>query len=496
MNYYPVRLGGAIVGVGFTIVETTEARRREARLREAEETLRDRAKVLETVLAATPTPIWIAYDRECRTLTGNPASFKFLKTPEGSLVSATTSEELREPRPFQEYRGGQPVEPGDLPMQVAAREGVEVHGVELKFVFDDGEVRHAYGNAVPLRDDGGQVVGAISAFVDITMLKEAEEALRETDRRKDEFLAMLAHELRNPLAPIRNAVSIMGMAEGDREAQRWAREVIDRQVRHMSSLVDDLLDVSRITQGKITLTKAPLAVSSFINAAVESSRPLIDARRHDLEVGLPEEPMRVEGDLTRLSQVVLNLLINAAKYTPEGGHIRLTVEREGGMCRISVRDDGEGISPETLPRVFDLFTQGNRSLDRSQGGLGVGLTLVKRLVEMHGGTVQAHSEGHGKGSEFVVLLPLLQDRTGVARDGTAPRWLRCGTAGIAAASSSWTTARIPGTRWLASWAASGTRSRSPATVLRRSRRRLDSRPTSFCWTSGCPAWTATKSHAN
>ena len=179
--------------------------------------------MLETVLAATPTPIWIAYDRECRTLTGNPASFKFLKTPEGSLVSATTSEELQEPRPFQEYRGDQPVEPGDLPMQVAAREGVEVHGVELKFVFDDGEVRHAYGNAVPLRDDGGQVVGAISAFVDITERKEAEEALREADRRKDEFLAMLAHELRNPLAPIRNAVS----GHGD-----WPRTTGRRSAGH------------------------------------------------------------------------------------------------------------------------------------------------------------------------------------------------------------------------------------------------------------------------
>jgi CheY-like chemotaxis protein len=232
--------------------------------------------------------------------------------------------------------------------------------------------------------------------------------LCEEDRRKDEFLAMLAHELRNPLAPIRNAVSVMGMAEDDREAQRWIREVIDRQVRHLTSLVDDLLDVGRITQGKITLMKAPLAVASFVHAAVESSRPLIEARRHALEVEVPDGPLRVDGDLTRLSQVVLNLLNNAAKYTPEGGHIRLTAERDGGQAVIRVADDGEGITAEMLPRVFDLFSQASRSIDRSEGGLGIGLTLVRRLVEMHGGTVEAHSEGPGRGSEFVVRLPLLE----------------------------------------------------------------------------------------
>ena len=212
----------------------------------------------------------------------------------------------------------------------------------------------------------------------------------------------------------------MAMAEKNQEAQRWAREVIDRQARHLSSLVDDLLDVSRITQGKITLAKAPLAVPAFVHAAVESSRPLIEARKHRLDVTLNEEGLRVEGDLTRLSQVVLNLLNNAAKYTPEGGHIRLLVERDGDHCRISVQDDGEGIAPEMLPTVFDMFTQAKRSLDRSQGGLGVGLTLVKRLVEMHGGTVQAHSDGTGEGSEFVVLLPLLKTEPSQGQSPSRP----------------------------------------------------------------------------
>jgi CheY-like chemotaxis protein/anti-sigma regulatory factor (Ser/Thr protein kinase) len=184
--------------------------------------------------------------------------------------------------------------------------------------------------------------------------------------------------------------------------------VIDRQIEHLSSLVDDLLDVSRITQGKITLTEAPLAIKTFLSAAMEASRPLIDARKHTLEVSLPEEVLRVQGDPTRLAQVVSNLLNNAAKYTPEGGHIQLTVGRHGDVLAIRVKDDGVGISSEMLPRVFDLFSQASQSIDRAEGGLGIGLTLVKRLVEMHGGTVEARSDGAGHGSEFVVRLPLLR----------------------------------------------------------------------------------------
>jgi CheY-like chemotaxis protein/nitrogen-specific signal transduction histidine kinase len=263
-------------------------------------------------------------------------------------------------------------------------------------------------NAALIRDDRGEVTGVVIVLRDIDDRKRAEDALRDADRRKDEFLAMLAHELRNPLAPIKNAVTIMALDEDDREAQQWSRAVIDRQVQHLSSLVDDLLDVSRITQGKIALTKAPLAVRTFLIAAVETSRPLIDARKHRLDVVLPDEVIRVEGDPNRLAQVIANLLNNAAKYTPDGGHIRLTVDRDGDEAAIRVKDDGEGISSEMLPRVFDLFSQASQSIDRSDGGLGIGLTLVKRLVEMHGGTVQAHSDGPGHGSEFILRLPLLR----------------------------------------------------------------------------------------
>jgi PAS domain S-box-containing protein len=255
-------------------------------------------------------------------------------------------------------------------------------------------------------DDRRNCIAVI--FRDITKEVAAQTALQEADRRKDEFLAMLAHELRNPLAAIKQATMIMKVTEDDKNSQRWAGEVVERQVRHLAGLVDELLDLSRITLGKVTLSKGPLLVSTFIDAAIESSFPLIDARKHTLQLKMPDDPLQVEGDLTRLSQVLQNLLNNAAKYTPIGGVIRLKVSAEEETCRIAVRDNGEGIAPETLPVVFDLFTQAKRSLDRSQGGLGVGLALVKRLVEMHGGTVEAHSEGLNEGSEFVVRLPLVK----------------------------------------------------------------------------------------
>ncbi len=235
------------------------------------------------------------------------------------------------------------------------------------------------------------------------------QQLRQADRRKDEFLAVLAHELRNPLAPVRNAVEVMRLRDVDDPNLRWARDIIDRQVQQMTRLVDDLLDVSRITRGKVKLQKEPVDLAAVVARAVEISRPLIDARRHELTVTLPPEPVRVEADATRLAQVVANLLNNAAKYTEERGRIWLTVERGGGEAVLRVRDTGVGIPAAMLAQVFDLFTQVDRSEDRSQGGLGIGLTLAKSLVEMHGGSVTAQSEGVGKGSEFVVRLPLLAE---------------------------------------------------------------------------------------
>lgn len=248
---------------------------------------------------------------------------------------------------------------------------------------------------------------------EIAQRRRAEERLRETDRRKDEFLAMLAHELRNPLAPICNSVQILQQRVPDEESLRRPLEMMDRQVRQLAGLVDDLLDVSRITRGQITLRKQTLELAGAVEEAVEASRPLLEARRHRFILNAPDEPIFVEADPTRLAQVILNLLNNAAKYTEEGGYIDLTVERQTGGTGVSpvdevvlrFRDSGIGIPPESLLKIFELFVQGERNLDRGQGGLGIGLTVVRRLVELHGGSVQAFSEGLGRGSEFVVRLP-------------------------------------------------------------------------------------------
>jgi signal transduction histidine kinase len=236
----------------------------------------------------------------------------------------------------------------------------------------------------------------------------AEQALQEADRNKDEFLAMLAHELRNPLAPILNALQLMRMKSSEPQSQ-WAREIIERQLASLTRLVDDLLDVSRITRGKITLTREPLELSTLIMRAVETIEPLIQERGHELLLQIPTETLRIDGDATRLTQALGNVLGNAAKYTDRGGRIELRCSRQAAEIEIRVRDNGIGIADELLPRIFDLFTQLDRRSDQSSSGLGIGLALVRRLVEMHGGSITAHSAGTGAGSEFVIRLPLLPD---------------------------------------------------------------------------------------
>jgi signal transduction histidine kinase/DNA-binding response OmpR family regulator len=233
--------------------------------------------------------------------------------------------------------------------------------------------------------------------------------IQESDRRKNEFLAMLAHELRNPLAPIRNACQILRLLGTDNLELATARDMIERQVQHLVRLVDDLLDISRITRGKIQLRAEPTQVANIMTRALEVSRPLMEERGQHLSVRGPSEPLWIRADPVRLAQVLANLLNNAAKYTAEGGRICLSADRENGQAVFRVRDTGIGIPAEMLPCIFDLFTQVERSLDRSQGGLGIGLTLVKRLVELHGGTVEAASAGAGRGSEFTVRLPLLAE---------------------------------------------------------------------------------------
>jgi signal transduction histidine kinase len=232
-------------------------------------------------------------------------------------------------------------------------------------------------------------------------------ALQEGDRRKDEFLAMLAHELRNPLAPIRTAVQLLRLKELPPEQRDRARDILDRQVEHLVALIDDLLDVSRITRGMITLQREPVLVAAIVARAVETARPAIDAQRHELTLELPDELITVDGDRTRLVQVLANILHNASKFMDPVAGIHLKVTREGSQVAISVADTGIGISAELIPRAFELFAQVHSKSERTQGGLGIGLALVRRLTEMHGGTVTARSDGPGTGTEFTVRLPAL-----------------------------------------------------------------------------------------
>jgi PAS domain S-box-containing protein len=237
-------------------------------------------------------------------------------------------------------------------------------------------------------------------------LRRSEEALRDADERKDEFLALLAHELRNPLAPIRYALAANRKADRTAEQRKWADEIMERQVAHMSRLLDDLLDVSRITRGTLELKRAPAELTSVLSAAIETARPVLDAKHHSLSLDFPNEAMRLEADAVRLAQVFSNLLINAAKYTDPHGKIHLSARREGHDIITSVKDNGIGIAPEMGPKLFTMFTQAEGVRDRTEGGLGVGLALVRGIVALHGGSVRAHSEGLGHGSEFLVRLPV------------------------------------------------------------------------------------------
>jgi two-component system CheB/CheR fusion protein len=299
-------------------------------------------------------------------------------------------------------------------VDAAIRSAIEGRGgyeIEFRIRWPDGSVHWIAATGRVLHDDGGRAGRMLGTGMDITERKRLEEELRQrareladADQRKDEFLAMLAHELRNPLAPLRNALHLLRLDVPGRE--RFV-EIADRQLTHLVRLVDDLLDVSRITQGKITLRREHVLLADVAARAVEMMRAVIDARGHNLTVSLPGEPVRLVADPARLAQVIGNLLGNAVKYTPPGGSIWLTAERAGGEVVIRVRDTGVGLAPELIPHVFDLFVQGDASLDRTRGGLGIGLTLVRRLVELHGGRVAARSAGLGQGSEFVVHLPAL-----------------------------------------------------------------------------------------
>jgi len=299
----------------------------------------------------------------------------------------------------QVYTSGEPFVGHGVPLKVARAPGAPLEQLYIDFVYQ------------PIRDPYGTVVGIFVEGSDVTPRKHIEDELRAANRQKDQFLAMLAHELRNPLAPITTAAHLLKMGTLDDKGVRNASEIIARQAEHMTSLVNDLLDVSRVTRGLVTLEKEELDLNEVVAGALEQVRPLIEARRHALTMELSGEPVQVLGDRTRLVQVLSNILNNAAKYTPSGGQIALRVIPHGDRVTVTVTDNGIGIEPDVLPYIFDLFTQAERTPDRSQGGLGIGLALVKSLIMLHGGTVDARAAS-GRGSEFEICVPRLAVNAG------------------------------------------------------------------------------------
>lgn len=403
---------GKIIGASKIARNITERKR-------AEKMLHDQAQQL--VLITDTAPVFIAYcDRERR--------FKFVNNAYAARLGLRPEDCLG--KSISEVVGEQAYKSFRRYVDIVLRGKAVEFDITVPYAALGERFMHC--SYAPEFDSTGNVLGFVGAITDITerkrieqALRRSEEKLKEADRRKDEFLAMLAHELRNPLAPIANAVHLLRRDRNENEVQQQARAIIERQTARLARLVDELLEVSRITTGRIRLRMERVAVSGIVERAIETVRPLVEQHRHTLAVSLPSEPLWVYADVARLEQVVVNLLNNAAKYTDDDGSIALTVQLQDGDVVLGVRDTGIGIDPELLPRVFDLFAQAERSLDRSRGGLGIGLSLVQRLVAMHGGTVTAKSVV-GQGSEFTVRLPASQPPAVEAR--ATPEQMR-GTTG-------------------------------------------------------------------
>jgi signal transduction histidine kinase/ActR/RegA family two-component response regulator len=367
-----------------------------------EDELRQRLQSLQAIIARAPVPIAIAHDPECRFISANHALSSLLRLPDDANISLTPPPGERPPYRIQ--RNGRDLPADELPMQYAIAHRTAVAN-DIEMVLADGTVVYVQNDVELLFDTKGRIYGCVSVCIDMTRQRLAEIALRDADRRKDEFLATLSHELRNPLAPMRTAIEIMRVARGDADLVEKARTTLERQLHQLVRLTDDLLDVSRITHDKVELRRERIDLRAVLQASVESMRPTIDSHEHTLTLDLPKEPLWANADFARLAQAFSNLLSNAAKYTPRGGRIHVAASAAGDFATVSVSDTGVGISPTKLPRIFDMFTQLQEHGDRTYGGLGIGLTLAKRLIELHGGTIEASSEGPGRGSVFTVRLP-------------------------------------------------------------------------------------------
>ncbi|MHB1560221.1 MAG: PAS domain S-box protein [Isosphaeraceae bacterium] len=399
---------GRVIGASKIARDVSQRKQTERELARLNQELQDRIGELQTLLEILPVGVWIG-DAESRRIVGNRAANEMLGLSPGTNVSPSAHDPGESGRPgFRYLREGKEIPVNELPMRRAIATRQVVKNFEEDVVFEDGRVVTLQGSAAPLFDERGEVRGAVAACADVTERKRAEEALRAADRRKNEFLAMLGHELRNPLGPIRNAVQILNLVGSKEPDARAACAMIERQVAHMARLIDDLLDVSRIVRGKIQLRREQCDLARIAREAAADNRAEIEAAGLTFRVEISEGSVWMTGDPTRINQVLGNILNNAHKFTDPGGLVtlRLAVEPGGDFAEITVRDTGIGIEPEILDRIFEPFSQADSSLDRARGGLGLGLALVKGLVELHGGEARAASAGAGHGTEFTIRLPL------------------------------------------------------------------------------------------
>jgi signal transduction histidine kinase/ActR/RegA family two-component response regulator len=386
--------------------------------------LRSRLRALADLVARAPVPIAIAHDPDCRFISANDALARLLGLPSAVNISLTPPEGERPLYRIQ--RNGRDLLPGELPMQYAIAHHTNVAN-DIEIVRPDGTVAYVQNDVELLYDRLGNVCGCVSVCVDMTARKDVEDVLRQADRRKDEFLATLSHELRNPLAPIRNALELLRRAGPDAALRQRALGIAERQVQQLVRLTDDLLDVSRITRNKIELRCERVDLRAVISSALETTAPLSQAAGHVVAVNLPETPLWVSADLTRLAQAFANVLNNAVKFTDRGGEITVSAAAVAGEAVVTLSDTGIGIDSTQLPIVFDMFFQSDHGPNRPRTGLGIGLALAKRLVELHDGHIEAHSAGLGAGTTFIVRLPVVAaatDRESIRRQGQSDRTCR------------------------------------------------------------------------
>ncbi|HTQ36086.1 MAG TPA: response regulator [Steroidobacteraceae bacterium] len=374
-----------------SVLDESEGRTRE--LQDSNRALRKSENLYRAIGESIDYGVWVT-DAEGRNIYASDSFLKLLGVTQAQCSDLGWSQALH---------------PDDVEGALAAwRECVRTGGVwyrELRFRGADNRYHPVLAQGVPMREEDGRITGWAGINLDIARMKKTENALRKANRRKDDFLATLAHELRNPLAPIRHAARLLGMKGLDPAQHQMARDIIGRQVARMALLLDDLLEVSRITRGRLELRKEHVSLAALVKAAVETSKPLLEAKQHEFTVRMPEVPVELEVDPLRISQALSNLLTNAAKYTDAGGQISLEVRSLPGETVFEVRDSGIGLPAAALPTIFEMFSQVDSAIDRSEGGLGIGLALVKGLVALHGGNVEAASEGPGKGSLFTMRIP-------------------------------------------------------------------------------------------